>query len=251
MNKTHSMKIRSILNTAVTLTLIALGSCSTPADENALSGVDLISSFDFESGHQDWVAGVSDFAASNIGESTNYTYSFYNAKGPATLPWQGYGLTITADNVHGDLFYFFKKQVNGLKPNKNYEVNFEFIVYTQLDSGKVITATEDIFLKVGTVSAEPINQIVQAGGTMDYYSLNFDKGEKNEDSGEHLKNLGSIKNYTKSTAEAISGNTYKSPMTVKSDAQGSVWLIIGVDSSVRSQLTFGLMAMTVYYTEIK
>jgi hypothetical protein len=40
-------------------------------------------------------------------------------------------------------------------------------------------------------------------------------------------------------------------MTVMADSQGSVWLIIGVDSSIRSQLTFGLMAMTVYYTEIK
>lgn len=245
------MKIRSILSTVVALTLIALGSCSTSADDNALSGVDLISSFDFESGHQDWIAGVSDFAVSSIGESANYTYSFYNAKSPANLPWQGYGLTITADNAHGDLFYFFKKQVTGLKPNKNYQVNFEFIVYTQLDSGKVIAPTEDIFLKAGTVNAEPLNQIVQAGGVMDYYSLNFDKGEKNEDSGEHIKNLGSIKNYTKSTAEAISGNTYKSPMTVKSDAQGSAWLIIGVDSSVRGPLTFGLMAMNVYYTEIK
>ncbi len=245
------MSIRSIISSFAVLALIMLGSCNSAPDENALMGVDLISSFDFESGHQDWVGGVSDFAATNIADNANYAYSFYNAKGPENLPWQGYGLTITAENPHGDLFYFFKKQVTGLKPNKNYSVDFEFIVYTQLDSGKSVGSTEDIFLKVGVVNSEPLTQMIPSGGSADFYSLNFDKGESNEDSGEDLKNLGSIKKYTKSTVEAISGNTYKSHMTVMADSQGSVWLIIGVDSSIRSQLTFGLMAMTVYYTEIK
>jgi len=245
------MGIRSILSSIAVSVLIMLGSCNSATDENALTGVDLISSFDFESGHQDWVGGVSDYAATNIADNANYVYSFYNAKSPENLPWQGYGLTISAENPHGDLFYFFKKQVNGLKPNKEYKVDFEFIVYTQLEAAKEVAATEDVFLKVGAVNSEPLAEMVQVGGVMDYYSLNFDKGEKNEDSGEDLKNLGSIKNYTKSTVEAISGNTYKSHMTVITDSQGIIWLIIGVDSSIRSQLTFGLMAMTVYYTEIK
>jgi hypothetical protein len=245
------MGIRSILSSFAVLALIMLGSCNSGPDENALTGVDLISSFDFESGHQDWIAGVSDYETVNVSDNSNYSYTFYNAKGPENLPWQGYGVTITAENPHGDLFYFFKKQVTGLKPNKNYNVDFEFIVYTQLDSGKSVSSTEDIFLKVGVVNSEPLAQMGQSGDRPDFLSLNFDKGEKNEDSGEDLKNLGSIKNYTKSTAEAISGNTYNSHMTVMADSQGSVWLIIGVDSSIRSQLTFGLMAMTVYYTEIK
>jgi len=244
------MGIRSILCSAV-FALMVLGSCNSADEENALSGVDLISSFDFESGHQDWIAGVSDYTTTNILDNSNYAYSFYNAKIPENLPWQGYGLTITAENPHGDLFYFFKKRITGLKPNKNYKVDLEFIVYTQLEDGNKVAATEDIFLKVGAVNPEPLVTLSSTGGVADYYSLNFDKGEKNEDSGEDLKNLGSIKNYTKSTVEAISGNTYKSNIMVMADSQGSIWLIIGVDSSIKSQLTFGLMAMTVYYTEIK
>ncbi len=233
------------------LALFMLGSCDSASEENSLAGVDLISSFDFETGHQDWIAGVSDYTSTSIADNATYTYSFYNAKSPENLPWQGYGLTITAENPHGDLFYYFKRQVTGLKPNKNYKVDFEFIVYTQLETGKEIASTEDIFLKVGALSSEPHAQLTQSGGAMDFYSLNFDKGENNEDSGEDLDNLGSIKNYTKSTVEAISGNTYKSPLTVKTDLHGNVWLIIGVDSSIRNQLTFGLMALTAYYTEIK
>jgi len=34
---------------------------------------------------------------------------------------------------------------------------------------------------------------------------------------------------------------------VVADANGEVWLIIGVDSGIKSNLTFGMMALTVYY----
>ena len=245
------MKRKYELNVIHFLVLLLLGACNTTFEDNALSDVDLISSFDFETGHQDWIAGVSDYSVSDSSENTEYSYSFYNSKTPDNLPWQGYGLTITAENPHGDLFYFFKKHVSGLKSNVNYKVDFEFIVYTQLEAGNVVGTTEDVFLKVGAVNSEPITQLAETGGIAEYYTLNLDKGTTNAGSGEDLQNLGSIKNYTKATVEAISGNTFKSPLIVKTDAQGSIWLIIGVDSSIQNQLTFGLMAMTVYYTEIK
>ncbi len=232
-------------------TLFFMGGCNSAYEENMLGDVDFISTFDFESGHQDWIAGVSDFPEDAKIDSTNYFFSFYNSKSPASLPWQGYGVTVTADNPHGDLFYFLKKRVLGLKPMSSYNIKLEFIIYTQLMENRQVGEAEDLFLKVGAHTSEPMVEITEREGLIDYYTLNLDKGATNPDSGEDLKSLGSIKQHTASIAEAITGNTVNVPIVVKSDANGSVWLIMGIDSSITSQLTFGLTAITAYYTEIK
>ena len=80
-----------------------------------------------------------------------------------------------------------------------------------------------------------------------YLVLNIDKGDTNSESGKDIVNVGSIKQFTSDTPGAISGNTFDIDFEVESDENGEIWLVIGVDSGLKSQLTFGLAALTVYY----
>ena len=227
--------------------MIYLAGCAQSEDSMLLEDVDLISTYDFVGGYQDWQAGISDFPTSTL-DSTSF--SFYNSRTPSNLPWQGYGLSVTADNPHGDLFYFFKKHITGLKANKAYNLKLEFMVYSQLDSGELVKTGENIYLKVGAVNFEPKLERIKNENFKDYKVLNVDKGAANHDSGEDLVNLGSIVKFTKSQPDAFSGNNLKNPIRVTSDANGGSWIVIGADSGIRNRLTFGLIAITIYYSEI-
>jgi hypothetical protein len=163
--------------------------------------------------------------------------------------YDGNGMSISANNPNGDLFYYFKRKITGFRPNTAYSVDFDFLVFSQIHNEKV-DLSQDIFLKVGAVNFEPKIVEIKLGTGQAYLSLNVDKGSLNSDSGSDMVNMGSIKGFTSMEAEAISGNTFDKDLWVQSDASGAIWLLIGVDSGVKSELTFSLAAITAYYSEI-
>ena len=73
----------------------------------------------------------------------------------------------------------------------------------------------------------------------EYKTLNVEKGELNSEEGDDMLNVGSIKEFTSEVPEIISGNTFDTTFEVKTNADGELWILIGVDSGIRSQLTFG------------
>ena len=84
---------------------------------------------------------------------------------------------------------------------------------------------------------------------MDYKALNIDKGDINSESGQDAINVGSIKEYASETPEVISGNTFDDNFEIESNKAGEIWILIGVDSGIKSSITFGMEALTVYYRE--
>ena len=223
--------------------LISLSGCLSEMEDGNIESNDLLSTFDFEDGDQGWEGGISDFP---IDEKDSTEYSFSNIQVPVSLSLDNKGLNISADNPHGDLFYYFKRKVSGLGPNVTYKIDFEFLVYTQLSLSDT-SSSEEIYLKVGAVNYEPNLDLLLWENSEDYLVLNLDKGETNSESGEDIVNVGSVKEFTSDTPDVISGNTFDFNIEVESNKNGEVWLVIGVDSGFKSQLTFGLAALTVYY----
>ncbi len=227
--------------------IMVFAGCSSDMDMASADFAELITTFDFETSDQIWEGGISDFPV-DYKDSIQYVVTDQQISNSASL-YEGNGLSISADNPHGDLFYYFKKKIIGFKSNTNYKLNFEFLVYSHLSGEEGVAADEDIYLKVGAVNFDPTLE-KQTRHLTEFYTLNVDKGASNAGSGSDLVNLGSIKEFMGNQPESISGNTYDIPIEVKSDSDGAIWLMIGVDSGVKCNLTFSLAAITVYYSEI-
>ena len=235
--------VGKVFLSVVLVSVVVLFGCNSQMESDS---VDLLSSFDFESGIQDWQGGISDYP---LDSAENLVYLLDYDRVPSSSVLDGNGLNISADNPNGDLFYYFTRKVDGLMPNIVYKLDFEFLVYTQLLTLSKNLSNEDIYLKIGAVNFEPqLKQLTWRDNTQ-YVSLNVDKGDTNSEGGEDLVNIGSIKRFTSEQAEVISGNTYDFEIFAKSDINGSLWLMIGVDSGIKSELTFGMAALTVFYTK--
>ena len=220
--------------------LLFFSGCMSQMDDNEPQVVDLLTAFDFENGSQGWEGGISDYPL-NYPDSAQYKVG--NDILANSLSSDSKGLTISADNPSGELFYYFKRKVSDLEPNQNYRLDFEFLVYAQVAG----SGDGELFLKIGATNFVPELITQTSGKAGDCIALNIDKGASNSDSGLDVVNIGSVKEFTGNTPEVISGNSFDFPIEVVADANGEVWLIIGVDSGIKSDLTFGMMALTVYY----
>jgi len=220
--------------------------CNSEMDNQSEEFVDLLAVFDFENGDQEWEGGISDFP-SDYEESADFLFS--NSQVPDVLPVDGNGLNISADNLHGDLFYFFKRKISELEPNRKYKLDFEFLVYTQLLTKPSTPSSDELYLKIGGVNYEPELKKTIWRNSMDYFTLDIDKGDTNSESGNDLVNVGSVKKFTSEVPEIISGNTFDFTIEVETGNDGFIWLVIGIDSGIKSQLNFGMAAVTVYFRE--
>jgi hypothetical protein len=232
----------------VVVLLTILNGCSSNMD----SEVDLLTSFDFESGSQQWEGGYSDFPvdyADSINFKMNTDY-VENAFAMAdAIEGLSSGINVQADNPHGDLFYYFTRKIFGLSANTVYQLDFEFLVYAQLVDKPEKLSSNELYLKLGAVNYEPQLEEVVWRNNLQYKTLNVKKGELNSDGGADMLNVGSIKDFTSEVPEIISGNTFDTNFEVKSNADGEIWILVGADSGIRSQLTFGMEALTVYYRD--
>jgi len=225
--------------------LSCLFACSSEMD----SQVDLLTAFDFDSGAQQWKGGISDYPLEL--EDSLYVQPTVNTDHVANSFAQegSSGLNISGDNPHGDLFYYFYRKVSGLQPEKRYKLDFEFLIYTRLVDKPAKLSSDELYLKMGAVNYQPELEKVVWRNSMDYKALNIDKGDINSDSGQDAINVGSIKEYVSETPEVISGNTFDDNFEIESNKAGEIWILIGVDSGIKSSITFGMEALTVYYRE--
>lgn len=232
-------------NIVLYLLLLVLGGCNQDMGE---SGAELSSAFDFEGGSQGWEGGTSDFPADFLNSGADFSFSA--SKVPNSIISESSGLKINADNPHGDLFYFFKRKVDGLNPLTTYQLDFEFLMYTQVVTELSALSSKEIYLKIGAVNHVPMLESITSSDSIEYMVLNVDKGDSNSDSGEDLVNIGSIREFTGNIPEVISGNTFGHQIQVAANDNGEIWLVVGVDSGLKGQLTFGIDAITVFYTKV-
>jgi hypothetical protein len=99
---------------------------------------------------------------------------------------------------------------------------------------------EGVTIKAGAVSIEPIKVL---NTTENYYRMNIDKSNQTN-SGADMKVIGNFANGTDAFTYIIKQLSTTTPISVRSNEQGEIWLVIGTDSGFEAKTT-------IYYNSIK
>jgi hypothetical protein len=190
-------------------------------------------SYDFSQGQQGWVGGDSEFA---VAMATEVNFSAGMQASP--IPPHEMALHLFGDNVSDDLFVYVTKELTGLLPNRAYSVNIEATLIS--DTGNVSGSSH--IIKLGASTVEP-GSIVVIQDAAPYYRMNVDIGGSST-SGKNAVNSGDLSGTGTSNPE-LESLTFKTarPVVVQSDADGELWLLIGVDSAFE-------VLTEVYFTQI-
>ena len=187
--------------------------------------------FDFEEDEQGWKTDFADLPA-------DYDPAIYELEsGWGELPsgLEGNAVYLSGHNRSDDLFMFLKVQVEGLKPNTTYQVEFTFDLASNTPEGMTGiggSPGESVFVKAGATTDEP--EVVSDDDG--WLRMNIDKGNQASE-GEDMINLGTLANpnidFDTFTGEEYALMTLTSEgreFEVVSDEQGKVWFIAGTDS---------------------
>ena len=155
----------------------------------------------------------------------------------------GRGMYLQGHNRSDDLFMYLKTQVGGLRPNTTYAVSVSIDLATNVAAGLIGiggSPGSSVFVKAGASTIEPM----AAEGDNRHLRMNIDKGNQSR-GGEAMVVIGNVAH------PEVLGREYRiktldnqdQPLTVDTDSEGRVWLIVGTDSGFE-----GLT--TLYYTGI-
>lgn len=179
-------------------------------------------SWDFESGYQEWIA---DFADYPVNDSVLYKLSQKHGIIPDVTPADK-GIILEGHNYSDDLFLWMKTRKTGLKPNTEYSLVFTIVVAATLPPDGI--GGGSMYLKGGATVVEP--KKVASAGNM--YRMNVDVGKQaNGGPAAHLFGFiqhdvpGSFKHHL------VSYNNAAKPFKVKTDGQGTLWILVGAEST--------------------
>ena len=189
------------------------------------------------------VAAVVDFDKDGIagwtGSSSDYTPEtaptnvvFEQRALPAPLTGKGY--LIGGTNRSDDLFLFVKKQFLGLEKNTTYNINFSLKLASNAQTGCMGVGGapgEAVWVYAGATAVEP--KAVTANNAI---RMNIERGNQAE-GGKDAQVIGNIANgQACGTAVSYASKTLKNdkPQKVTTDANGAVWIMLGIDSGFES-----------------
>lgn len=217
------------------ISLILFMGCNK-SDETPQPSQDL--NFDFEDGVQGWTAGMSDF---NVDwDPEKMEFAFAHTSLPAEVNANGNSLMISGRNLSDDLFLFIKKEITGLKANHTYSIDFvvEFASqYPEESVGIGGSPGSSVYLKAGGATTEP--QVIEEEGM---WQMNIDKGNQSQ-GGNNMKVIGTVGIPGEEFKYTLINRKNDNPIQVTTDANGTLWVIIGTDSGFES-------TTTIYYNTI-
>ncbi len=186
-----------------------------------------------------WTVGFADLPA-------DYDQSIYELDhGHRPLPngLEGNGIYIQGHNRSDDLFMFLTRRVEGLQPNAAYTVEVSLDLATNVGAGLIGiggSPGESVFVKAGASDVEPAKVVDSIG----HLRMNIDKGNQSQ-GGEDMVVMGNVAHpdVTGPEYRIKTLNNDERPLTVETDGEGRVWLIVGTDSGFE-----GLT--TLYYARI-
>lgn len=192
--------------------------------------------FEFTTATEGWVGAFADLPKlNNRQDSSIYELSYKWAALPAEVGGNRVGaLQIIGHNRSDDLFMFVKRKVTGLLPNTNYQVDFDIDLASEAPTGAVGIGGapgESVYFKAGASDKEPLAVLDPQDN---HFRMNIDKGQQSE-SGREMKVLGDIANGKPanglgSAPFTIIKRKTSAPISVKTDAQGACWIVLGTDS---------------------
>lgn len=206
---------------------VVLAKCGGATAPTISNGTTL--QYKFSDGPQGWTPGIADYAP--VMQDAMMFVADYRAL-PA--PFTSSALFMSSTNRSDDAFMFYKGEVLGLVQNANYEATFNITIVTDVPhgcSGVGGAPGEDVFFKAGAASIEPM-AILAADGD---YRMNIDKGNQGQ-GGANAAVIGDIANDLSCDpgnqniwrSKTLNGSA--SPVSVRSTADGSLWLMFGTDS---------------------
>jgi hypothetical protein len=213
-----------LLHVIASACLVAL--CSCGGQSNAIPY-----SYDFAQGQQGWLGGDSEYAVAMASE-----VNFVADMQPSPLAPHQMTLHLYGNNVSDDLFLYATKQLTGLLANTSYSIDVKATLIS--DTGNAGGSSH--IIKLGASTVEP-SSIVVIEDAAPYYRMNVDIGGPST-SGKNAVISGDLSGTGAPNPELLTFKT-PTPVVVQSDANGTLWLLVGVDSAFE-------VLTEVYYTEI-
>lgn len=215
---------------------MSMWSCDQNEDVSGMKEVDS----DFETTTDGWASGFAEYSEEQ--DSTMFEFNSRLAALPAPLDTTKKAIRMQSHNRSDDMFMYIKKKVSGLDPNRTYKVTYEIDLGTNYPNGSVGiggSPAESVYLKAGASPNEPVKKLVNG-----FYEVTIDKGQQ-ATGGTEMPLLGNVSNGLDSTAyKLVKRSNAETPVTVKPNANGDIWLCVGTDS--------GFEGLTVlYYDRIK
>ncbi len=189
-------------------------------------GVDGTFNFNFAIGPEGWTPGFADLPV-------DHDQSIYELdRGYRLLPegLDGRGMYLQGHNRSDDLFMYLKTQVGGLRPNTTYAVSVSIDLATNVPAGLIGiggSPGESVFVKAGASTVEPIAE----EGDNRHLRMIIDKGNQARGS-EDMVVIGNVANpdVLRDEYRIKTLDNSDQPLTVDTDGEGRVWLIVGTDS---------------------
>lgn len=195
---------------------------------------------EFQNSINGWIPGLVGYTAQS--DSAKIDWQVNSSRLQPPLDTTRYGLKMQSTNARDNLFMFISKQITGLEPSTNYNVNFNINISTNVfsDSSDLLgNPGKNIFLKVGATGITPKLEIING-----VVSLNLDKGAITT-SGKDLISLGAINNQEIRKLFTISNFKNQESYTVRSNSNGEIWLFIGSDSAYPGKASYYIDRATI------
>jgi hypothetical protein len=215
----------------VAVVALLAAACNSPTSPSAPSFA-----IDFARGPQGWTGGFSDYGTYLDRIEATFV-SDYRPLPAALAPSQS-ALYVSASNYSENLSMFFKGKVTGLRPNATYDASFTTQIATDTSYGCVGIGAppgEAVYVKAGAFADEPVAIVVG-----DQVQMNLDKGNRWY-GGSDMTVLGNVANSVPCQGAPGGGVLYvwefknlaseSRALHVRAAADGSIWLIVGFDSS--------------------
>jgi hypothetical protein len=230
------MAMKNILGSVI-LFCISIGffSCDTDDEEDIHVFV-----FDFEQSTEGWIGDFSDYPSD--WDPANLEFEFAHTNLPEETTLEKKALMLSGRNISDDMFMFLKKQITGLIPNREYQVRIRVRMASQYPEGSVGIGGSpgaSVFLKAGGSTIEP--EPVEEDG---YIAMNIDKGNQAV-GGQDAVLIGNVGiSGEEFVYTMIERDNFQNPVRVRTDNNGSLWVIVGTDSGFEG-------ISTLYYNKIE
>jgi len=229
------MKNLSLLLTMITAVFYI--SCSENDDKILNKSV----TYKFEADVEGWTGDFADYP-NDDGVEEFYEMEFSHSYLPEPLNTSEGSIMMSGNNHSDDLFMFLKKNITGLTPNHYYDINLEVEFATNVpDSmlGVGGSPGEGVVIKAGATGIEPQKVLDEYSN---WFRMNIDKGNQYLE-GEDTENIGEFSNDTNEPVYTLKTLQTSAAISVKSDNNGQLWLIVGTDSGFEA-------TTTIYYNRI-
>jgi|WetSurMetagenome_2_1015567.scaffolds.fasta_scaffold209457_1 hypothetical protein len=189
--------------------------------------------YTFTAGTENWQSLFSDYP---VGEENFYELEFTNAFLPPPLDQNIKSLKISGNNHSDDLVSVIFHRFENLQINKAYSITFNIDFASNTPIGAVgVGGDPNLFIGVGGLNYLPKNNI----DNLNTYRPNFISKIQSGQSNEVFQIIGNIGVSTTipTPYTIINRNNIGNPITIKSNSEGQIWLMIAIDSGFEATTT--------------